>query len=301
MLMQYVASDALPDILLLVANLNMKIVSSVAELRDQLRGQLRTAFVPTMGNLHEGHLSLMRLARKHGDPVVASIFINRLQFGPNEDFDTYPRTFSADVEKLEKEGVYVLFAPTEKDLYPEPQEFRVKPPEHIGDILEGEFRPGFFNGVTTVVLKLFSCVQPKVAVFGKKDYQQLMIIRNMARQFALPTDIVAAETYRADDGLALSSRNGYLSTDERTEAPHLYQQLNDVAQAVRDGQINLNQLEMQAQEKLSSRGWLPDYIAIRKQSDLQKPTAEDLERQEPLVVLAAAKLGNTRLIDNLEI
>ena len=301
MLLQCVASNALPDILLLVANLNMKIVSSVAELRDQLRGQLRTAFVPTMGNLHEGHLSLMRLARKHGDPVVASIFINRLQFGPNEDFDTYPRTFSADVEKLEKEGVYVLFAPTEKDLYPEPQEFRVKPPEHIGDILEGEFRPGFFNGVTTVVLKLFSCVQPKVAVFGKKDYQQLMIIRNMARQFALPTDIVAAETYRADDGLALSSRNGYLSTDERTEAPHLYQQLNEVAQAVRDGQINLNQLEMQAQEKLSSRGWLPDYIAIRKQSDLQKPTAEDLERQEPLVVLAAAKLGNTRLIDNLEI
>ena len=299
--MQCVASNALPDILLLVANLNMKIVSSVAELRDQLRGQLRTAFVPTMGNLHEGHLSLMRLARKHGDPVVASIFINRLQFGPNEDFDTYPRTFSADVEKLEKEGVYVLFAPTEKDLYPEPQEFRVKPPEHIGDILEGEFRPGFFNGVTTVVLKLFSCVQPKVAVFGKKDYQQLMIIRNMARQFALPTDIVAAETYRADDGLALSSRNGYLSTDERTEAPTLYQQLNDVAQAVRDGQINLNQLEMQAQEKLSSRGWLPDYIAIRKQSDLQKPTGEDLERQEPLVVLAAAKLGNTRLIDNLEI
>lgn len=279
----------------------MKIVSSVAELRDQLRGQLRTAFVPTMGNLHEGHLSLMRLARKHGDPVVASIFINRLQFGPNEDFDTYPRTFSADVEKLEKEGVYVLFAPTEKDLYPEPQEFRVKPPEHIGDILEGEFRPGFFNGVTTVVLKLFSCVQPKVAVFGKKDYQQLMIIRNMARQFALPTDIVAAETYRADDGLALSSRNGYLSTEERKEAPTLYQQLNDVAQAVRDGHISLSQLEIQAQEKLSARGWLPDYIAIRKQSDLQAPTAEDLEQKEPLVVLAAAKLGNTRLIDNLEI
>ena len=279
----------------------MKIVSSVAELRDQLRGQLRTAFVPTMGNLHEGHLSLMRLARKHGDPVVASIFINRLQFGPNEDFDTYPRTFSADVEKLEKEGVYVLFAPTEKDLYPEPQEFRVKPPEQLGDILEGEFRPGFFNGVTTVVLKLFSCVQPKVAVFGKKDYQQLMIIRNMARQFALPTDIVAAETYRADDGLALSSRNGYLSKDERIEAPTLYQQLNDVAQAVRDGHINLSQLEMQAQEKLNARGWLPDYIAIRKQSDLQKPTAEDLEQQAPLVVLAAAKLGSTRLIDNLEI
>ena len=189
----------------------MKIISTIDELRDQLRGQLRTAFVPTMGNLHEGHLSLMRLARKHGDPVVASIFVNRLQFGPNEDFDKYPRTFQADVEKLEKEGVYVLFAPTEKDLYPEPQEYRVQPPDDLGNILEGEFRPGFFNGVCTVVTKLFSCVQPRVAVFGKKDYQQLMIVRNMARQFALPTEIIGAETFRAEDGLALSSRNGYLS------------------------------------------------------------------------------------------
>lgn len=279
----------------------MKIVSSIAELRDQLRGQLRTAFVPTMGNLHEGHLSLMRLARKHGDPVVASIFINRLQFGPNEDFEKYPRTFAADVEKLEKEGVYVLFAPTEKDLYPEPQEFRVQPPTHIGDILEGEFRPGFFNGVTTVVLKLFSCVQPKVAVFGKKDYQQLMIIRNMARQFSLPTDIIAAETYRAEDGLALSSRNGYLSAEERIEAPSLHGQLHAVAHAIRDGQIDLRHLENRAQDYLSTRGWQPDYIAVRKRSDLQAPSAEDLEKKEPLVVLAAAKLGSTRLIDNLEI
>ncbi|MDP3785564.1 MAG: pantoate--beta-alanine ligase, partial [Undibacterium sp.] len=207
----------------------MKIISSIEELRDQLRGQLRTAFVPTMGNLHEGHLSLMRLARRHGDPVVASIFVNRLQFGPNEDFDKYPRTFQADVEKLEKEGVYVLFAPTEKDLYPEPQAYRVQPPNDLGDILEGEFRPGFFTGVTTVVLKLFACVQPKVAVFGKKDYQQLMIIRNMAKQFALPTEIIAAETWRADDGLALSSRNGYLTEAERAEAPTLYQTLNHVA------------------------------------------------------------------------
>src|SRR5438067_1669484 len=164
----------------------MKIISTIDELRDQLRGQLRTAFVPTMGNLHEGHLSLMRLARRHGDPVVASIFVNRLQFGPNEDFDKYPRTFQDDIAKLEREGVYVLFAPTEKDLYPEPQEYRVQPPDNLGNILEGEFRPGFFNGVCTVVTKLFSCVQPRVAVFGKKDYQQLMIIRNMARQFALP-------------------------------------------------------------------------------------------------------------------
>src|SRR5450631_3543414 len=207
----------------------MKVISSIHELRDQLRGQNRTAFVPTMGNLHEGHLSLMRLARQHGDPVVASIFVNRLQFGPNEDFDKYPRTLQDDIEKLEKEGVYVLFAPTERDLYPEPQEFRVRPPDDLGNTLEGEFRPGFFTGVTTVVLKLFSCVQPRVAVFGKKDYQQLMIVRNMSKQFALPTEIIAAETYRADDGLALSSRNGYLSDVERAEAPFLFQTLTQVA------------------------------------------------------------------------
>ena len=186
----------------------MKIVTTIEGLRDQLRGQLRTAFVPTMGNLHEGHLSLMRLAKKHGDPVVASIFVNRLQFGPKDDFERYPRTFEGDCEKLEKEGVYVLFAPDEHEMYPEPQEYRVDPPKALGDVLEGEFRPGFFVGVTTVVLKLFSCVQPRAAIFGKKDYQQLMILRRMARQFALPTDIVAAETVRADDGLALSSRNG---------------------------------------------------------------------------------------------
>ena len=172
----------------------MKVVTTIEELRNQLRGQLRTAFVPTMGNLHDGHLSLMRLAKKHGDPVVASIFVNRLQFGPNEDFDTYPRTFRADVEKLEKEGVYVLFAPTEKDMYPVPQEFRVQPPQELADILEGKFRPGFFNGVTTVLLKLFSCVNPSVAIFGKKDYQQLMVVRSMVQQFALPTKIIAAET-----------------------------------------------------------------------------------------------------------
>lgn len=279
----------------------MKIISSIDELRDQLRGQLRTAFVPTMGNLHEGHLSLMRLARKHGDPIVASIFVNRLQFGPNEDFDKYPRTFQADVEKLEKEGVYVLFAPTEKDLYPEPQEFRVKPPDDLGNTLEGEFRPGFFTGVTTVVLKLFSCVQPRVAVFGKKDYQQLMIVRNMSKQFALPTEIIAAETYRADDGLALSSRNGYLSEQERAEAPLLYQTLNEVAQEVRSGHLDIFDLERQAMAKLAKRGWKPDYISIRKRADLQPPSAGDLAKGELLVVLAAAKLGATRLIDNLEI
>jgi len=279
----------------------MKIISSIDELRDQLRGQLRTAFVPTMGNLHEGHLSLMRLARRHGDPVVASIFVNRLQFGPNEDFDKYPRTFQEDVAKLEKEGVYVLFAPTEKDLYPEPQEYRVTPPDGLGNTLEGEFRPGFFGGVCTVVTKLFSCVQPRVAVFGKKDYQQLMIVRNMARQFALPTEIIGAETFRAEDGLALSSRNGYLSSEERAEAPALYQNLNAVADCIRAGERDIGAVEARAMAALSERGWKPDYISIRKRIDLQAPGLADLDSAEPLVVLAAAKLGSTRLIDNLEI
>ncbi len=283
----------------------MKIISDIQELRDHLRGQNRASFVPTMGNLHEGHLSLMRLARQHGDPVVASIFVNRLQFGPNEDFDSYPRTMQADIEKLEKEGVYILFAPTERDLYPQPQEYRVDPPQQLGDILEGEFRPGFFKGVCTVVLKLFSCVQPKVAVFGKKDYQQLMIIRQMAKQFALPVDIVPGETIRADDGLALSSRNGYLSTDERAEAPQLQKTLKEVRDQVLQlkerNMQSLSDIEKKAVASLAGRGWQPDYIAIRQQSDLAPASNESLQANEPLVILTAAKLGKTRLIDNLEI
>jgi pantoate--beta-alanine ligase len=258
-----------------------------------------------MGNLHEGHLSLMRLARQHGDPVVASIFVNRLQFGPNEDFDSYPRTMQDDIEKLEREGVYILFAPTERDLYPQPQEYRVDPPHQLGDILEGEFRPGFFKGVCTVVLKLFSCVQPKVAVFGKKDYQQLMIIRQMAKQFALPVDIIPGETIRAEDGLALSSRNSYLTSAERVEAPELQKALQAVRSQVLDlGSLNpqaLAQIEKWAEAKLTERGWAPDYIAIRQQSDLAPVTEKSLQADEPLVILTAAKLGNTRLIDNLEI
>jgi pantoate--beta-alanine ligase len=282
----------------------MKIISDIQDLRDQLRGQNRAVFVPTMGNLHEGHISLMRLARQHGDPVIASIFVNRLQFGPNEDFDKYPRTFQADVEKLEKEGVYVLFAPTEKDLYPEPQEYRVEPPQNLGKILEGEFRPGFFQGVCTVVLKLFSCVQPKVAVFGKKDYQQLMVIRQMCRQLALPVDIVPAETVRAEDGLALSSRNGYLSTEERSEAVQLIQTLKEIQEKVLQGKLtsaDILKIEKDACAKLSARGWTPDYISVRKRNDLLSANDVDLSSNEPLVVLAAAKLGKTRLIDNLEI
>jgi len=289
----------------------MKIVTDIQELRDQLRGQNRASFVPTMGNLHEGHLSLMRIARQHGDPVIASIFVNRLQFGPHEDFDQYPRTLEADAEKLEKEGVYVLFAPTEKVLYPEPQEYRVDPPKQLGDILEGEFRPGFFKGVCTVVLKLFSCVQPRVAVFGKKDYQQLMIIRQMAHQFALPVEIVAGETIRADDGLALTSRNAYLSDAERAEAPHLQASLQQLrlevldaihhASAVKPLDQSLRELEQKARDALIKRGWQPDYIAIRKRIDLLAPSKDDLLAKKELVILAAAKLGKTRLIDNLEI
>ena len=283
----------------------MKIISDINELRDHLRGQNRASFVPTMGNLHEGHLSLMRLARQHGDPVVASIFVNRLQFGPNEDFDSYPRTMQADIDKLEKEGVYILFAPTEKDLYPQPQEYRVDPPQQLGDILEGEFRPGFFKGVCTVVLKLFSCVQPRVAVFGKKDYQQLMIVRQMASQFALPVDIVPAETIRAEDGLALSSRNIYLSASERAEAPALQRQLS----AMREQVLGLKEktvsslldIEANALMQMQSRGWKPDYMAIRQQRDLARPTQADLDGGQPLVIVTAAKLGKTRLIDNLEI
>jgi len=280
----------------------LKVVHTIQELRDHLRGQNRVSFVPTMGNLHEGHLSLMKLARQHGDPVVASIFVNRLQFGPNEDFDQYPRTLAADIEKLERErDVYVLFAPNEREMYPEPQSFRVQPPDDLGDILEGEFRPGFFEGVSTVVLKLFSCVQPRVAVFGKKDYQQLMVVRNMCRQFQLPVDVLAHETVRAEDGLALSSRNRYLSDADRAEAPALYAALRHANERLAQGERDAAALEREAVETLTRRGWQVDYVALRRQRDLKRPEAADLQAGEPLVALAAAKLGTTRLIDNLEL
>lgn len=280
----------------------MKVVTTIEELRDQLRGQLRVAFVPTMGNLHDGHLALMKTARQHGDPVVASIFVNRLQFGPSEDFDRYPRTLEADIEKLERDrNVYVLFAPNESEMYPEPQEFRIQPAQGLGDILEGEHRPGFFEGVCTVVMKLFSCVQPRVAVFGKKDYQQLMVVRAMCRQFQLPVEIVAQDTVRAEDGLALSSRNSYLKPAERAEAPQLYRTLQHVRSALEAGAHDVTALEEEAADMLNRRGWRVDYVALRRQKDLNTPTPEDLAVSTPLVVLAAARLGETRLIDNLEI
>lgn len=244
----------------------------------------------------------MRTARQYGDPVVASIFVNRLQFGPNEDFDKYPRTLEQDIEKLEQmRDVYVLFAPNERELYPEPQKFRVQPPDDLGGILEGEYRPGFFEGVSTVVLKLFSCVQPKVAVFGKKDYQQLMVVRSMCRQFQLPVDIVAHETVRADDGLALSSRNVYLSEEQRRQAPDLYACLQGIRQAILGGEHDTQGLARRAQHDLTATGWKVDYIAVRRQRDLLVPDVDEVRTGEPLVVLAAAKLGATRLIDNLEV
>ena len=280
----------------------MKVVRTIEELRDQLRGQNRASFVPTMGNLHAAHLALMAMAHQHGDPVVASIFVNRLQFGPNEDFDQYPRTLQDDIDKLQQQNrVYVLFAPDEKELYPEPQNYRVSPPSDLGDILEGEFRPGFFVGVTTVVLKLLSCVQPKVAVFGKKDYQQLMIVRNMCRQFALPTEIIPHETVRDTDGLALSSRNRFLSDVERKEAPRLYRTLNRTRDRMLARETDIDRIEQDGQRELTAAGWKVDYLSVRRRRDLRTPAAEEVAAGEPLVVLAAAKLGTTRLIDNLEI
>jgi pantoate--beta-alanine ligase len=280
----------------------MKVVHTIEDLRDQLRGQNRIAFVPTMGNLHAAHLSLMAMAHQHGDPVVASIFVNRLQFGPNEDFDKYPRTLQDDIEKLQKHNhVYVLFAPNEQEMYPEPQNYRVQPPHDLGDILEGEFRPGFFVGVSTVVLKLFSCVQPRVAIFGKKDYQQLMIVRNMCRQFALPTEVIPHETVRDPDGLALSSRNRFLTETERKEAPRLYATLNAVRARLRGGETDVARIEHDAARELAANGWKVDYIAVRRRRDLNAPDTGEVAAGEPLVALAAAKLGATRLIDNLEI
>lgn len=280
----------------------MRIVHTIAELRQALAGSTRTAFVPTMGNLHEGHLSLLKLAKEHGGPVVASIFVNRLQFAPHEDFDRYPRTLERDCDLLRSVGCNVVFAPSEEELYPEPQVYKVHPPEELAGILEGHFRPGFFTGVCTVVLKLFNCVQPRVAVFGKKDYQQLMVVRRMVRQLALPIEIVAGETARADDGLALSSRNGYLSAAERAEAVRLSMALRQVELALRvEKRTDVAAVEQEAVDELRRRGWAPDYVAVRRRTDLQPPAPEELQAGEPLVVLAAARLGTTRLIDNLEI
>ncbi|MEX8494998.1 pantoate--beta-alanine ligase [Sphaerotilus sp.] len=282
----------------------MRVLHTLAELRAALADTPRPAFVPTMGNLHDGHLSLVRQARTlvgPGVPVVASIFVNRLQFGPNEDFDRYPRTLARDCELLEGAGCDLVFAPDERGLYPEPQTFRVVPDPVLADLLEGHFRPGFFTGVCTVVMKLLQCVQPQVAVFGRKDYQQLMVIRRMVEQFAMPVRIVAGDTARADDGLALSSRNGYLSAAERAEAVQLSLALQAMQAAVHAGERDVAAIEARAMGTMAARDWKPDYMTLRRRTDLLAPTEADLDAGTPLVALAAAKLGATRLIDNLEI
>jgi len=278
----------------------MQVIQTIAELRTRLADERAAAFVPTMGNLHEGHLNLVKLAREYGGCVVASIFVNPLQFGPSEDFDKYPRTLEADCAKLQ--GLAdVMFAPAVNEMYPVQQTVFVEPPP-IANELCGTSRPGHFRGMATVVLKLLNIVQPQVALFGKKDYQQLLIIRQMVKQLNLPIRIVGGETVRAADGLALSSRNQYLNESERGEAVFLYRTLLGMRLAILQGERGFEQLEQRAVEALAARGWLPDYVAVRNQSDLQPamPVQGGLAQRE-LVVLAAARLGNTRLLDNVEV
>jgi pantoate--beta-alanine ligase len=264
----------------------MRTVADIAALRRAVAEIGPVAFVPTMGNLHEGHLSLVRLAQREARAVAVSIFVNRLQFQPGEDFERYPRTFERDQRLLEAAGVELLFAPDERVLYPEPQGYIVRPPP-IASELEGKFRPGFFDGVATVVLKLFNCVQPVAAVFGKKDYQQLMIVRAMVRQLDLPVSVIAGETVREPDGLAMSSRNGYLSATERAEAPRLYRVLQ---------QLCAGMSPAEGMRELARAGWQPDYLDVRRRSDLAPAQAGETER----VALGAARLGATRLIDSVE-
>lgn len=272
-------------------------IASLRVARAAVGQAQRVAVVPTMGNLHAGHISLMRQARSHADVVIATIFVNRLQFRPGEDFEKYPRTFAADCAQLEAAGVDHLFAPAEAEMYPQPQTYHVEPPADQANILDGEFRPGHFRGMATVVLKLLNITQPHVALFGKKDYQQLMVICNMVADFNLPVKVVGGETVRAEDGLALSSRNGYLSAPERAEAPRLFQVLRRLVSAVREGGADFARLEQDAMAELRAHGWLPEYVALRKKLDLQCAPVHD----SGLVVLAAARLGSTRLIDNLEV
>lgn len=274
----------------------MEVIATIEELRERLRREPQVACVPTMGSIHDGHLRLVKIAQQHAPCVVTTIFVNRLQFGQGEDFDKYPRTFEDDCAKLEAHGNTIVFHPDEKQMYPEPQVFMVDPPP-VANKLEGRFRPGHFRGVATVVLKLFNMVQPQAAVFGKKDYQQLHIVRHMVDQLALPIRIVAAETKRADDGLALSSRNRYLGPEERKEAPRLYEALNQVKAAIESGDRNFEAIEFAADALLARYGWHVDYVVVRSRRTLLTPEPHEKE----LVTLGAARLGNTRLIDNIEI
>ena len=289
----------------------MRIEHTIDGLRAARPTDAAIALVPTMGNLHAGHIALIHEARRQVGPkgcVAASIFVNRLQFGHGEDFDRYPRTFARDVEQLEAAGCDLLFAPDEAAMYPEPQVFTVVPDPQLSSILEGEVRPGHFEGVCTVVMKLFSIVQPAVAIFGKKDYQQLMLIRRMTAQFALPVRIIGHDTVRESDGLAMSSRNGYLRPAERAEAVRLSGVLKEFCEAVQAlrgstsrSTLSVDGLESQARAALTRHGWEPDYLSLRRQRDLMPPTETELHGQEPLVALAAARLGIPRLLDNREL
>jgi pantoate--beta-alanine ligase len=274
----------------------MQVVRTVAELRETLAARRDVVLVATMGNLHEGHLSLFDIAQRRSGFVVATIFVNRLQFAPSEDFDQYPRTLTRDCELLAETSCQLVFAPTESEIYPEPQSYKIIPSPALGDILEGKVRPGFFTGVCTVVLKLFNLIQPAAAIFGKKDYQQLLVIRNMIRQLALPIELIAAATVREASGLARSSRNAYLSDAQRLEAAQLSATLRALVGVVRSGSRDWDALEHGAMDSLRKRGWHPDYVAVRTQADLGYPV-----EGQPLVALAAGRLGHTRLIDNLEI
>lgn len=274
----------------------MDIITDIYSLRLRLRSEQYVVFVPTMGNLHEGHLSLIQIAKQKSGCLVASIFVNRLQFGETDDFDQYPRTLRDDCNLLEKYDVDIVFAPTEKEIYPVPQEFFVETTS-LANILEGEFRPGFFRGVTTLVLKLFNLVQPQLAIFGKKDYQQLCIVREMVQQLNLSIEIDAGETIRASDGLALSSRNQYLTSEERVEAIRLYQELSRIKNKIMVGSRDFKELQDTAKETLINNGWKVDYISLRRRDTFTLAQVNDRD----LVILGAAKLGTTRLIDNLEI
>ena len=274
----------------------MEIIRSIDELRARLSGERDVCCVPTMGNIHDGHLSLVKIALEEAPVTVTTSFVNRLQFGQGEDFERYPRTFEDDCEKLEAVGNSIVFHPDEQELYPEPQAFFVDPPK-VANTLEGRFRRGHFRGVCTVVLKLFNVVQPQSAVFGKKDYQQLAIVRQLVDQFLLPIRIIPAETVRAQDGLALSSRNRYLSPEEREEAPRLRQAIVEVCDAIAGGDHKFVAMEYAAGALLARYGWNVDYVVVRNRRDLRRPGPDEKD----LVVLGAATLGSTRLIDNLEV
>lgn len=280
----------------------MQIIHTISELRTALKNQVSIAFVPTMGNLHAGHIKLVEMAKQHATCVVVSIFVNPLQFGKNEDLASYPRTLEADCDKLKQIGANFVFAPNVQEMYPDSdgndlnQSMTITPPI-IASELCGAVRPGHFAGVATIVMKLFNIVQPNVAVFGKKDYQQLFIIRELVRQFNLNVEIIGVDTMREVDGLAMSSRNGYLTPMQRGEAPRLHKALKLVAEAIQKGNRDFTAIEQQTTQFLTQLGWIVDYISIRSAKTLLSPNAHD----HTLIVLGAAKLGSTRLIDNLEI